>query len=152
MNCATGIFYNLALSVYYVLVINYGFRESDIKKLRAWFHLPSLAGLALAFAGIPYYDNFLWLCHIPPPPIGQSFLYNDGIALVPISAAIVLSAIAMFMVYIKVYCCKLEPQTGGGLEIVAAQAASWLARFSGKLSFLSWRCTAHSDISRILWQ
>eukprot|EP00980_Cylindrotheca_fusiformis_P029422 scaffold23472_cov106-Cylindrotheca_fusiformis.AAC.1 len=63
----TSAFYNLMLSVYYVLVIKKGMRETQIQRLKYFFHIPTLlAGFGLAFGGIPYYDNVFFICHIPP--------------------------------------------------------------------------------------
>eukprot|EP00980_Cylindrotheca_fusiformis_P009410 scaffold2058_cov115-Cylindrotheca_fusiformis.AAC.3 len=63
----TSAFYNLVLTVYYVLVIKKGMRETQLQRLKYWFHVPTLlAGFGLAFAGIPYYDNIFLFCHIPP--------------------------------------------------------------------------------------
>eukprot|EP00980_Cylindrotheca_fusiformis_P022120 scaffold9000_cov106-Cylindrotheca_fusiformis.AAC.4 len=63
----TSAFYNLVLTVYYVLVIKKGMRETQLQRLKYWFHVPTLlAGFGLAFAGIPYYTNIFMFCHIPP--------------------------------------------------------------------------------------
>jgi len=63
-----GIFFNLALSTYYLMTIKYGMTELRIKKYRYFFILPPiLVGLVLAFAGIPFYDNIYLMCHVPPP-------------------------------------------------------------------------------------
>mmetsp|Transcript_17359 Transcript_17359/g.28079 ORF Transcript_17359/g.28079 Transcript_17359/m.28079 type:complete len:461 (+) Transcript_17359:435-1817(+) len=63
-----SVFFNLALSTYYLVVVKYGMRESQIKRYRYRFLLPPVViGLALAFAGIPFYDNIMLMCHVPPP-------------------------------------------------------------------------------------
>mmetsp|Transcript_28461 Transcript_28461/g.51911 ORF Transcript_28461/g.51911 Transcript_28461/m.51911 type:complete len:222 (+) Transcript_28461:108-773(+) len=50
------------------MVVKYGMRESQIKRYRYRFLLPPVViGLALAFAGIPFYDNIMFICHVPPP-------------------------------------------------------------------------------------
>lgn len=53
---------NVSLSLYYLLVIKYGWSESRVKKLRVYlFFVPILVGLSFAFAGIPFYDPLpLW--------------------------------------------------------------------------------------------
>eukprot|EP00980_Cylindrotheca_fusiformis_P031735 scaffold26888_cov137-Cylindrotheca_fusiformis.AAC.1 len=63
----TSAFYNLVLTVYYVLVIKKGMRETQLQRLKYWFHVPTLlVGFGLAFAGIPFYANIFLFCHIPP--------------------------------------------------------------------------------------
>jgi hypothetical protein len=137
------IFYNLSLSVYYVLVINYGYRESQLKSVRKFLHLPTVLGIALAFAGIPYYDDFLWICHIPSPPVGQSYLSNDVLVLVPFTTSIGLSAIAMFMVYIKVLrqtrsANRWRFGDGGGANGKLARKVFWQAFFFVVALYGSW--------------
>jgi hypothetical protein len=107
------------------------------------FHVPMVIGFALAFAGIPYYDNFLWICHIPSPPIGQSYRYVFAIALIPVTVAIVLSATAMFLVYIKV---RRQSQTanrwrlgnGGGADGKLARRVFWQSFFFVVALYGSW--------------
>jgi len=65
--------YNLMLSVYYVFVIVKSYRETQLKGLRKWLHIPCiLLSLSLAFAGLPLYENIVTLCHIAPPPLASS--------------------------------------------------------------------------------
>ncbi len=131
---AAGIYYNLALSVYYVLVVNYGFRESDLKRVRMWFHLPALVGFAFAFAAIPYIDNFVWLCHVPGPPFASSFRYIDAIVLIPITVSMIASALGMVFVYFKVLrqtrtSNKWRFGKGGGAGGKLARKVFWQAFF-----------------------
>ena len=53
---------NVSLAFYYFLVITKGINEQSIKAHRIWFFAcPIVVGLAVAFAGIPHYDNlYLW--------------------------------------------------------------------------------------------
>eukprot|EP00980_Cylindrotheca_fusiformis_P012911 scaffold3216_cov124-Cylindrotheca_fusiformis.AAC.1 len=75
----TSAFYNLVLTVYYVLVIKKGMRETQLQHLKYWFHVPALvAGFGLAFAGIPYYDNIFLFCHIPPAVEISSWWSSEG--------------------------------------------------------------------------
>lgn len=114
-----------------------------MKKIRMWFHLPSLVGFALAFAGIPYYDNFLFICHVPCPPVGPNYIYNNAIALVPISVAIVLSAFAMFAVYVKVLrqsrtANRWRFGKGGGANGKLVRKVFWQAFFFVVALYGSW--------------
>jgi hypothetical protein len=71
----TSIFYNMSLSVYFLMVVRYGMKEHQIKKLRLWLHVPALfVGFALAFGGIPLYEK-------------------------PICTAIVIATVNMVLVY-----------------------------------------------------
>jgi len=55
---------NVSLAVYYFLVVQKGWRESQLKKVRLWlFVCPITVGMTFAFAGIPFYDNMLLWCN-----------------------------------------------------------------------------------------
>eukprot|EP00980_Cylindrotheca_fusiformis_P000742 scaffold174_cov98-Cylindrotheca_fusiformis.AAC.11 len=115
----TSAFYNLVLTVYYVLVIKKGMRETKIQRLKYWFHVPTLlTGFGLAFAGIPYYDSIFLLCHIPPavdiPRWGASgddslsitSTETNGLltvfSIVPISIVFIVGGINMIVIYLHV--------------------------------------------------
>ncbi|KAL7545981.1 hypothetical protein ACHAWF_009330, partial [Thalassiosira exigua] len=55
-------FTNVSLAFYYFFIIQRGWSETQLKKIRPWLFLcPVAIGMAFAFAGIPFYDNlFLW--------------------------------------------------------------------------------------------
>ncbi|KAL7461664.1 hypothetical protein ACHAXS_002077, partial [Conticribra weissflogii] len=55
-------FMNVSLSIYYLLTINYGWKDGRLMTKRLWFFIPPIViGLAFAFVGIPFYDNlYLW--------------------------------------------------------------------------------------------
>ena len=108
-----GIFFNLALSTYYLMTIKYGMTELRMKKYRYLFILsPVLVGLALAFAGIPFYDMIYILCHVPPP---FTFGLDRGsftkaknwgpliaLSIVPIGLVIVGGCLNMSLIYFHV--------------------------------------------------
>eukprot|EP00980_Cylindrotheca_fusiformis_P015619 scaffold4481_cov121-Cylindrotheca_fusiformis.AAC.15 len=115
----TSAFYNLVLSVYYVLVIKKGMRETQLQRLKYWFHVPTLlAGFGLAFAGIPFYDNIFLFCHIPPAVKLSSFWTsrveslslsgaksNDLLtvfSVVPISIVFFVGGVNMIIIYLHV--------------------------------------------------
>ncbi len=90
----TSIFYNMSLSFYFLLVVCYGMRESQIKKLQLWLHIPGLiVGFALAFAGIPFYSNDIWGCYIPPPPLVEDYRYIVIFAVLPKGIAIAIATV-----------------------------------------------------------
>jgi hypothetical protein len=96
----TSIFYNMSLSFYFMMVVRYGMKESQLKKLQLWFHIPALTlGFALAFGGIPYYGNVFLLCYIPPPPLVKDYRYITIFVAVPICTAILILTFNTGVVY-----------------------------------------------------
>jgi hypothetical protein len=90
-------FCNLALAVYYMLVIIYGWREDRIKKYRLWIiGLPLFIGLVSACAGIPFYGFGVPVCYVQAEH-GLVFLT------IPIGIVTVFATAIMFMIYWKVY-------------------------------------------------
>jgi hypothetical protein len=96
----TSIFYNMSLSVYFLMVVRYGMKEHQIKKLRLWLHVPALVvGFALAFAGIPLYERLQFGCYIMPPPRAEDPRNLFIFTVVPICTAIVIATVNMVLVY-----------------------------------------------------
>eukprot|EP00980_Cylindrotheca_fusiformis_P004732 scaffold1007_cov142-Cylindrotheca_fusiformis.AAC.3 len=120
----TSAFYNLVLTVYYVLVIKKGMRETQLQRLKYWFHVPTLlVGFGLAFAGIPYYSNIFLFCHISPAiewtPSSwwssgdsgdESFSLTNAdsnglltaFSIVPISIVFIVGGVNMIVIYLHV--------------------------------------------------
>jgi hypothetical protein len=95
-----SMFYNVSLSFYFLLVVRYGMRELQLKKLQLWFHIPGLiVGFALAFAGIPFYENDLWGCYIPPPPLVDDYRYIVIFAVLPKCTAVAIATVNTGLVY-----------------------------------------------------
>lgn len=95
----TSVFYNVSLGVYYALVVAYGWREFQLRKIRLWMHiLPLLLGVGLALGAIPSYHWFEYGCHILPTnniPVLVFVVLPLGISIAGITAS-------MFLVYWKV--------------------------------------------------
>jgi len=55
-------FMNVSISVYYLLTIDYGWKNERLMSKRPWFVMPPIVvGLVFACVGIPFYDNlYLW--------------------------------------------------------------------------------------------
>jgi hypothetical protein len=93
-------FCNLALAVYYMLVIIYGWTEDQIKKYRLWvIGLPLLIGLAMACAAIPFYNISVPMCFIADTPSYYQVIFLT----IPISIVIFFATAIMFMIYWKVF-------------------------------------------------
>jgi hypothetical protein len=96
----TSLFYNMSLSFYFLMVVRYGMKENQIKKLQLWLHVPALViGFALAFGGIPLYQNDAWGCYIPSPALAEVNRDLLIFTLVPICTAIVIATVNMVLVY-----------------------------------------------------
>ena len=59
-------------------------------------------GIALALAAIPHYDNDLFGCYLPPPPLVTSHLNVILFNLLPISIAVVITSVNMLLIYARV--------------------------------------------------
>ena len=99
----TGIFYNLALSIYYLLVIRYGWREERLRKIAVRLHAPPLLfGWGLALGGIPVYENSYWGCWILPDPKSPAFIRSVMFFVVPLLVVLIVASVNMFLVYLAV--------------------------------------------------
>lgn len=60
--------FNASLTIFFVLSIVWNCPDTKLHKLRIWLlGVPTLLALALASAGIPYYDYLNVVCHFPNP-------------------------------------------------------------------------------------
>jgi hypothetical protein len=106
----TGVLYQISLSTYYLLVICYNWSESRIRKQILWYlHIPLVVGLALTLAGIPFYQDIVWLCWIAPPPLAESYRNTIIFGYVPIGTAALVATGNMLFVY-----CKVRKQFAAG--------------------------------------
>ncbi len=65
----TSLFYSVLLSVYYLLMIKYNWKESRFRKYRKYFHLPIIAiGIALTAAASTSIAPQLGFCYVAIPP------------------------------------------------------------------------------------
>lgn len=76
----TSICYNFSLTVFFLLVIRYGWKESQIKtRIEIWFHIiPFAVGWSTAIAGLflELYNAFGWTCWINSFPSGCTYNVN----------------------------------------------------------------------------
>ena len=98
---AATLFYNVALAIYYKLVILDSWRERRLKKSLIWFHaIPITIGFTLAFAGLPYYTWQAVLCYLPYFPFEDNMGVVLGIFVIPVC----LSLAALLVIMVMIYC------------------------------------------------
>ncbi|CAB9527065.1 expressed unknown protein [Seminavis robusta] len=98
----TSVFMNVSLSIYYLLVIVFDWREFQLQKVRIYMHaIPILVGLGLALGGIPIYSWFEYACHLLPPPDGELWVSLVFVVL-PLGISIIAITLNMLFVYVKV--------------------------------------------------
>jgi len=111
----TGALYNMVLSIYYLLIIRFGMSETQVRRYKVWFHVPVLiVGFGLAFAGIPFYDNIEFFCHIQLPfkiETAKGFVSISNatdetpvniFSLIPISMVMIVGGVNMIIIYYHV--------------------------------------------------
>jgi hypothetical protein len=71
----TSMYYNVALSTYFLLVIKYDWSDRRFQKIGKYAHTGLVGvGLVLTFASIPFHEpNYRW-CYVAWPPIGSSYV------------------------------------------------------------------------------
>jgi hypothetical protein len=91
--------FNMFLSLYFLLVVNFNWKEVKFKKYRLWFNAGAVAlGLALAFSGIPFYGPQLTNCYVLQPPIAKVGYFRKWF----VDPALVLSFARIFYPYLDV--------------------------------------------------
>lgn len=99
----TGMMFQVSLSTYYVMVICHNKTEYHLGKVRKWFYLPLVPGLALAFAGIPFYTFDGFSCYIAVPPFSDSYKPIWFFLIVPIALVILYCTAAMVYICVTVW-------------------------------------------------
>lgn len=85
----TSTFYNVALCIYYKLVIVHSWRNARLEAVRVWLLVVPLAlGFSLAFAGIPFYVTQIFGCYVPNYPIKDKWPVVGPFAILPICGSI----------------------------------------------------------------
>ena len=100
LSAAATIFYNISLAVYYNLAIVYGWTERRLRRIRWWLHgIPTFLALALAIAGLPYYEWLPLFCLLPYFPLGEHMGATLGLLVMPICLSLLILTILMFNLY-----------------------------------------------------
>ena len=108
----SSVVYNGGLSIYYLLVIKYGWSDAKLRKLEKWFHLVPLAfGIITAIipAAFKLYNPANWNCWIAtdykdPADSRQGLVQGFQLAFfyIPLAVTILLSSTIMFIIYLYV--------------------------------------------------
>ena len=91
-------YYNVALTMYFLLVIKYDWKDRRFQVIKKYVHAGILCvGLSLAFASIPYHEpNYRW-CYVAWPPIGATYTLGMVFFIVPVGMCILVITILTFL-------------------------------------------------------
>jgi hypothetical protein len=99
----TSIFYNVSLSIYYILVVVYGWKEFQLKLLQKYLlGIPLLVGLGLALTGLPVYHWIEYGCHLNSLQFSGELWAILTLVVVPLSLSILFISGSMVYVYMNV--------------------------------------------------
>lgn len=92
-------FFNNSLSIYYLLVVVYGWKDYQLRKVRPYLlTVPIVCAMILAFSAIPFYDS-VWLgCFIVPRPFVDDWA-AIGFSFGPIIFTSIISTACQIRVY-----------------------------------------------------
>lgn len=100
----TSVVYSVSLTTYYYMSVVLGWRGDRLKSQVNILHaVPLVLGISMAFAGIPFYGSVMTFCYIPSPPLHDSWVPITWLQIIPILAAIAISTILIFLVWLKVH-------------------------------------------------
>lgn len=149
--------YNVSLTMYYYMCIVLGWRDGKLKSKVKYLHAaPILLGLGLAFAGIPFYGTVLTFCHVPSPPLHDSWAPVRWLKIIPILAAITICTIVLFLVWLRVHLHARKssdwdfssdtpaPETGHEMQ----RQSCWTTLFKDKSTLTMLQRVEHSA----MWQ
>lgn len=95
-------YYNVALSMYFLLVIKYSWTDRRLQKIRRYVHTGILlVGFILAGSSIPFHEpDYRW-CYVAWPPIGAS--YVPGLVFFVVPVGLCITAITILTVHLVLY-------------------------------------------------
>ncbi|CAB9523323.1 expressed unknown protein [Seminavis robusta] len=137
----TSVFYNVSLSLYYLLVIAHGWREFQLKKIHLFLHgVPCMLGLGLALGALGSYNFMGYACHLLPHPegsLGTVLLF----VIIPLGLSIVVITSCMLVVYSKVRAragASRKWSLGVGAASKMEQAVFWQCLFYVMAFYITW--------------
>ena len=95
----SSILYNATLSLYYLLVVKFNWKQRDLEKIEKWMHIcPIMVGLTTAIASLvlDVYHPANWHCWINDAALQWAFFYAI------LWTSIILASLNMFAVYLHV--------------------------------------------------
>ncbi|CAB9527022.1 expressed unknown protein [Seminavis robusta] len=133
--------YTGSLSIYYLLVIRYGWREEQMQKHRHWFFvIPFVMGVTTAIAGLglELYNSADWVCWIAAYPPGcnkedspvectrgvQADLYRMVFSYIIVWIVFVVLAVSMGMIYQRVWQTERKTIRFRGLSYLQSTSAT----------------------------
>lgn len=127
----TSILYNGCLSVYYLVVIRFSWKDRQLKKLEKIFHVICFSfGFisASVLAALNLYGPANWNCWIAASTDSNTIPSQErqvlvhrlqlGLFYIPLWCAIILSAICMFIIYLHVRKTEMTSARYSGSELV----------------------------------
>ena len=99
----TASYFNLGLSLYFWLVIRFGWQESTFLRIRyPVYGAVTLIGLVLALAGLRYYEFSFHVCQVMPPPIAASWYPGIFFFILPLSIVLAGTTVSTIAVLLEV--------------------------------------------------
>ena len=99
----TSMYFNLALAVYFWLMICRNWKEKLFRRIRFPIYLVILVvGVALSFAGIPFYEYGINQCLIYPPPIAATWYPAVFFVVLPLAIVLIGATIPTLLVLLEV--------------------------------------------------
>jgi hypothetical protein len=107
--------YNVSLSVYYLLVIRYSWKEEDLRKIEPWLHVLPVgwaASTALAGLGVDLFHSANLWCFIAPnsDDSNNANIYRWAFFYGPLWTAILIVTIQLFLVFSRVRSVTLRSE------------------------------------------
>jgi hypothetical protein len=100
----TSVFYNALLSIYFLLMVKYNWREQHFLKFRRWVHLPlNLLGIGMAAGAAPFYSPQFAVCYIVQPPVATNWLPLSFFYTLPVTSALFILVYSTVVICIKVF-------------------------------------------------
>jgi hypothetical protein len=99
-----SMFYNVALSTYFLLAIKYNWTDRRFQKIGPYIHTGLLAtGFVLAFGSIPFHQPHYRWCYIAWPPVGESYVPGLIFFIAPVGICILAITVLTVQLVFHVY-------------------------------------------------
>jgi hypothetical protein len=149
LSAIASMFYNVTLSIYYMMVIVYGLRETQMQKYAPYLLVPPIViALAMAFAGLSLYQPIDLMCSIAPPPEASSWWPIIGFTLFPVAFCLLGASFLMIIIYISVRKKLFATQKYDFTRIVRHASPSRFLHSESKLSQDIKLSSTSGDIAR----